>query len=96
MFKALLASGLVNINTVNQGGETALGEAAVHDDAVYTRDLLEQTGIVTVPGSGFGQKAGTFHFRMTILPADDVFDGMLGRLGAFQRAFYEQWEPPGA
>lgn len=25
--------------------------------------LLEETGICVVPGSGFGQKEGTFHFR---------------------------------
>lgn len=25
--------------------------------------LLEETGICVVPGSGFGQKEGTYHFR---------------------------------
>ena len=30
---------------------------------MYCFDLLESTGICVVPGSGFGQKPGTFHFR---------------------------------
>lgn len=71
-------------------------DEGVPPDELWCLQLLEQTGIVTVPGSGFGQKPGTFHFRMTILPADEVFDGMLGRLGAFQRAFYERWDPQAA
>ena len=45
MFKALLACGLVDVNTVNEYGYTALHEAASSDDAMYTRDLLKQTGI---------------------------------------------------
>jgi alanine transaminase len=37
-------------------------------DSFYCLSLLEETGICTVPGSGFGQVEGTFHFRITILP----------------------------
>ena len=32
-------------------------------DVFYVSQLLEQTGICCVPGSGFGQKPGTYHFR---------------------------------
>jgi len=32
-------------------------------DAYYAFQLLEKTGICIVPGSGFGQKPGTYHFR---------------------------------
>lgn len=39
-------------------------------DSEYCMKLLEQTGIVTVPGSGFGQIAGTSHLRTTILPPE--------------------------
>ena len=42
-------------------------EAAKKDgkspDAFYAFALLESTGICIVPGSGFGQKPGTYHFR---------------------------------
>mmetsp|Transcript_10285 Transcript_10285/g.8836 ORF Transcript_10285/g.8836 Transcript_10285/m.8836 type:complete len:378 (+) Transcript_10285:361-1494(+) len=36
-------------------------------DLFYTMQLLENTGIVTVPGSGFKQVPGTHHFRITTL-----------------------------
>jgi len=30
---------------------------------MYCYELLEETGICVVPGSGFGQRQGTYHFR---------------------------------
>ena len=39
-------------------------------DTFYCLSLLEDTGIVTVPGAGFGQEEGTFHMRTTILPQE--------------------------
>jgi len=36
-------------------------------DVLYCLQLLEETGISCVPGSGFRQKPGTFHIRTTIL-----------------------------
>ncbi|CCF56848.1 hypothetical protein KAFR_0B05530 [Kazachstania africana CBS 2517] len=36
-------------------------------DEFYCHALLEATGICTVPGSGFGQKEGTYHLRTTFL-----------------------------
>uniref|UniRef100_A0A0M3ISY3 alanine transaminase n=1 Tax=Ascaris lumbricoides TaxID=6252 RepID=A0A0M3ISY3_ASCLU len=35
----------------------------VAPDFLYGMKMLEATGICTVPGSGFGQKEGTYHFR---------------------------------
>ncbi|MEF3280953.1 MAG: aminotransferase class I/II-fold pyridoxal phosphate-dependent enzyme [Elusimicrobiota bacterium] len=37
-------------------------------DFDYCLNLLEETGICVVPGSGFGQKPHTYHFRTTFLP----------------------------
>merc|ERR1712146_398940 len=42
-------------------------------DAFYCIELLKATGIVVVPGSGFGQKEGTYHFRTTFLPSEESF-----------------------
>ena len=42
----------------------AEGRAA---DEFYCLALLEDTGVCVVPGSGFGQKDNTFHFRTTFL-----------------------------
>ncbi len=36
------------------------GQAA---DVYYAFQLLENTGICIIPGTGFGQKPGTYHFR---------------------------------
>lgn len=33
-------------------------------DMFYCLKLLEDTGICVVPGSGFGQRDGTYHFRL--------------------------------
>jgi len=41
-------------------------------DAMYCYQLLEETGICVVPGSGFGQKEGTYHFR-SVLVVMDIF-----------------------
>lgn len=41
-------------------------------DELYCLQLLEETGICVIPGSGFGQREGTWHFRTTFLaPVDD-------------------------
>ena len=40
-------------------------------DVFYCLKLVEQTGISTVPGSGFGQEEGTYHLRTTILPSEE-------------------------
>lgn len=37
-------------------------------DEYYVSRLLDATGVCLVPGSGFGQKEGTAHFRTTFLP----------------------------
>ncbi len=40
-----------------------LQSKGVKPDAMYCFQLLEETGLCVVPGSGFGQKEGTYHFR---------------------------------
>lgn len=46
--------------------ERAIKEAqnqGMEPNAYYAFQLLENTGICIVPGSGFGQVQGTYHFR---------------------------------
>lgn len=52
-------------------------------DSDYCLALLEETGICVVPGSGFGQQAGTFHFRTTFLPPRDEIEGLVEQLKTF-------------
>jgi hypothetical protein len=54
--------------------------------------VLEATGLVAVPGSGFHQRPGTYHFRMTFLPRGDVLDDVLARLAAFHHAFLKEFD----
>ena len=42
-------------------------EKGIHPDMLFCIELLDNTGIVAVPGSGFGQKEGTCHIRLTNL-----------------------------
>ncbi|HJW43314.1 MAG TPA: aminotransferase class I/II-fold pyridoxal phosphate-dependent enzyme [Geothrix sp.] len=56
-------------------------------DADYAMALLEQTGICVVPGSGFGQQAGTAHFRTTILPPTEKIRKVVDALGEFHRNY---------
>ena len=40
-------------------------------DDDFVRALIEETGVVVVPGSGFGQVSGTKHFRVVFLPDEN-------------------------
>ncbi|KAF6170267.1 hypothetical protein GIB67_013242 [Kingdonia uniflora] len=60
-------------------------------DAFYARRLLEATGIVVVPGSGFGQVPGTWHIRCTILPPEEKIPAVISRLTAFHQAFMAEF-----
>lgn len=57
-------------------------------DEFYCLRLLDATGVCMVPGSGFGQKEGTFHFRTTFLaPGTEWVD----RIETFHKEFMEQY-----
>ncbi len=56
-------------------------------DEQYCMDLLEQTGVCVVPGTGFGQTPGTAHFRTTILPPTRQIQAVVERLAAFHAAY---------
>ncbi|KAJ6805547.1 alanine aminotransferase 2-like [Iris pallida] len=65
--------------------------ANVAPDAFYARRLLNATGIVVVPGSGFGQVPGTWHIRCTILPQEEKIPAIISRFKAFHEAFMEEF-----
>ncbi|XP_063307003.1 alanine aminotransferase 1 isoform X1 [Pelobates fuscus] len=60
-------------------------------DMFFCMKLLEETGICVVPGSGFGQREGTHHFRMTILPPTDKLKILLERLKDFHQKFTKEY-----
>ncbi|XP_064298029.1 alanine aminotransferase 2-like, partial [Phalacrocorax carbo] len=60
-------------------------------DMFFCMKLLEETGICVVPGSGFGQREGTFHFRMTILPPTEKLQVLLEKLSGFYAKFVKEY-----
>ncbi|XP_052176540.1 alanine aminotransferase 2-like [Diospyros lotus] len=60
-------------------------------DAFYCRRLLNATGIVVVPGSGFGQVPGTWHLRCTILPQEDKIPAIVSHLTEFHEGFMDEF-----
>jgi alanine transaminase len=61
-------------------------------DSDYCLELLEETGICVVPGSGFGQRAGTFHFRTTFLPPRGAIEALVGKLKSFHIGYVRKLE----
>lgn len=60
-------------------------------DVLYCMELLESTGICVVPGSGFGQKEGTHHFRTTFLPPEDQIDDVVNQMRQFHHDFLKRF-----
>ncbi len=56
-------------------------------DSEYCLALLESKGICVVPGTGFGQRAGTSHFRITILPPTEKIEKVVNDIADFHREF---------
>jgi len=62
---------------------------------LYCMELLEQEGIVCVPGKGFGQEPGTSHFRITFLPDEKDIDEVIMRLKRFNDSFRAKYAAMG-
>ncbi len=61
-------------------------------DNDYCMALLEETGICVVPGSGFGQSSGTFHFRTTFLPPLEEIEAFVEKLKSFHERYVKELE----
>jgi aspartate/methionine/tyrosine aminotransferase len=53
--------------------------------------MLDATGICVVPGSGFGQRDGTYHFRTTFLPQENQIEQATQRLTKFHQDFMNKY-----
>ncbi len=63
-------------------------EKGEEPDVFYCMELLNNTGICVVPGSGFGQVEGTYHFRTTFLDPTDY----IGRWVTFHNTFMDEYK----
>ncbi|KAK4048118.1 alanine transaminase [Microbotryomycetes sp. JL201] len=74
---------------LSQTAKDAAKQQNMQPDAFYAMRLLESTGICVVPGSGFGQKPGTWHIRTTFLaPGTEEF---VSRLKKFHKEFLDEF-----
>lgn len=74
-----------------EGAIRAAKEQGVEPDFLYCMELLNAAGLVCVPGSGFGQVEGTFHFRTTILPPEDEMELFVTKFTAFHEDFTRRY-----
>jgi glutamate--glyoxylate aminotransferase len=74
------------------GAVEAARAAGKTPDTFYCLQLLEATGIVTVPGAGFGQEEGTFHMRTTILPLEDKIEEFVTKFKDFHEGFMAKYK----
>ena len=65
-------------------------------DVMYCLELLEETGLSCVPGSGFRQVPGTFHIRTTILPPEDKFQDIINRFTSFHKGYMKRYGGSGS
>ncbi|GKT28458.1 Probable alanine aminotransferase, mitochondrial [Aduncisulcus paluster] len=67
-------------------------EEGIPADELYCVEMLESTGLLVMPGSSFGQKEGTYHFRTTILMGEDDLEDVLPLLKKFHTGFMSKYE----
>jgi alanine-synthesizing transaminase len=53
------------------------------DDKHFVIDLLNNTGVLTVHGSGFGSTYGSGHFRIVYLPPEEMLEKAMDKLERF-------------
>ena len=60
-------------------------------DAHFVAELIKETGVVVVPGSGFGQVPGTNHFRAVFLPNEEILENAYKAIGDFHQKYLEKF-----
>jgi alanine-synthesizing transaminase len=58
-------------------------------DDVFVKELLVQKHVLVVHGSGFGQKAGTKHFRIVFLPDEQTLTAAYAGIADFMKKRYK-------
>ncbi|XP_067935095.1 alanine aminotransferase 1-like [Watersipora subatra] len=72
--------------------KVGVDEIKITPDEFYCFELLKKTGLCVVPGSGFKQREGTYHFRCTILPEKEKFDVVMEKFKKFHTEFLAEWQ----
>lgn len=64
----------------------------IKNDAHWVSELIKETGVVVVPGSGFGQVPGTSHFRIVFLPPENILEKAYKAIAKFNEKYVEKYE----
>ncbi|MFZ5434299.1 MAG: aminotransferase class I/II-fold pyridoxal phosphate-dependent enzyme [Calditrichota bacterium] len=59
-------------------------------DADFVKELIRETGVVVVHGSGFGQVPGTRHFRVVFLPTEDILEKAFSQIERFMASWQKK------
>eukprot|EP00831_Metopus_contortus_P014435 TRINITY_DN15976_c0_g1_i1.p1 TRINITY_DN15976_c0_g1~~TRINITY_DN15976_c0_g1_i1.p1 ORF type:complete len:228 (+),score=39.27 TRINITY_DN15976_c0_g1_i1:177-860(+) len=75
--------------------QSAIAEAKkrnVEPDSFYCVELLKNTGIMVVPGNGFKQREGTYHFRMSnlVYHIEDLAE-VIKSFDSFNKQFFNKF-----
>lgn len=83
-----ILSRIDGINLVQpQGAFYAFPSIDVDSDTKFVTELIKATGVVVVPGSGFGQRPGTHHFRIVTLPPEEVLENAFKLIAEFYQVY---------
>jgi alanine-synthesizing transaminase len=63
----------------------------IESDAHFVAQLIKETGVVVVPGSGFGQVPGTNHFRVVFLPNEKILEKAYKSIGDFLQKYMKKY-----
>ncbi len=55
-------------------------------DKEFVEKLVRETGVVVVHGSGFGEKAGSEHFRIVFLPQEELLEKAYQQIEKFMKS----------
>lgn len=62
------------------------------EDSHFVSELIKETGVVVVPGSGFGQVPGTKHFRVVFLPPENILEKAYKNIAEFFKKYCDKYE----
>lgn len=75
-----------------EGAFYAFPTIHVKNDSHFCSELIKETGVVVVPGSGFGQRPGTNHFRIVTLPQEEILREAFKIIAEFYKEYKTKYE----
>lgn len=63
-----------------------------NSDNHFVAELIKETGVVVVPGTGFGQVPGTNHFRIVFLPNEQILEKAYKKIGDFFQKYVKKFD----